>query len=139
MRSSATGRPGGVAIPFHRDGVALKLVLPVATQHLALDVLRHAIGSGLTIRGSAGAGVLHVALPASTSAGDVGRRCCGRSGRCSTANPGAGSCVVLQAPPDIRAAVDVWGPVPGLALMRRVKDQFDPQHRLAPGRFVGGI
>jgi glycolate oxidase FAD binding subunit len=33
----------------------------------------------------------------------------------------------------------MWGPVGGLALMRRVKDQFDPGHRFAPGRFVGGI
>ncbi len=27
------------------------------------------------------------------------------------------------------------GAVPGLALMRAVKDQFDPGHRMAPGRF----
>jgi len=30
-------------------------------------------------------------------------------------------------------------PVPGLDLMHRVKDQLDPEHRLSPGRFVGGI
>ena len=41
--------------------------------------------------------------------------------------------------PRSRRRVDVWGPVPALDLMRRVKDQFDPDHRLAPGRFVGGI
>jgi glycolate oxidase FAD binding subunit len=47
--------------------------------------------------------------------------------------------VVLNAPPLVRAEVDVWGPAPGAALMRAVKDQFDPEHRMAPGRFVGGI
>jgi glycolate oxidase FAD binding subunit len=36
-------------------------------------------------------------------------------------------------------ATDVWGPVSALDLMRRVKEQFDPERRLAPGRFVGGI
>jgi glycolate oxidase FAD binding subunit len=50
-----------------------------------------------------------------------------------------GSAVVLQAPAQVRALVDAWGPVNGLALMRRVKDEFDPEHRFAPGRFVGGI
>jgi glycolate oxidase FAD binding subunit len=35
--------------------------------------------------------------------------------------------------------VDTWGPVPALDLMRRVKERFDPERRLAPGRFVGGI
>jgi glycolate oxidase FAD binding subunit len=39
----------------------------------------------------------------------------------------------------VRRIVDMWGPVRGLALMRRVKEQFDPGRRFAPGRFVGGI
>jgi glycolate oxidase FAD binding subunit len=39
----------------------------------------------------------------------------------------------------VRNLVDLWGPVTGLPLMRAVKDQFDPGHRMAPGRFVGGI
>jgi glycolate oxidase FAD binding subunit len=39
----------------------------------------------------------------------------------------------------VRAAVDLWGPVPSIGLMRAVKAQFDPEHRMAPGRFAGGI
>jgi glycolate oxidase FAD binding subunit len=46
---------------------------------------------------------------------------------------------VLAAPAAVRDALadrgGMSGPVPGLALMRAVKDQFDPGHRLAPGRF----
>jgi glycolate oxidase FAD binding subunit len=53
--------------------------------------------------------------------------------------PAAASAVVLFAPPDVRDTVDMWGPVPSLALMQAVKDQFDPQRRMAPGRFAGGI
>ncbi len=51
-----------------------------------------------------------------------------------------GSLVILSAPPAIKAAVDVWGPVGNaLPLMRILKQQFDPQGLLNPGRFVGGI
>ena len=46
---------------------------------------------------------------------------------------------MLTAPPAVRDVVDVWGRVPGLDLMRRLKDEMDPGHRLSPGRFVGGI
>src|SRR6266700_187545 len=53
--------------------------------------------------------------------------------------PSRGSVVVLHAPAAVRAAVDVWGPVPSAGLMRAVKDQFDPGHRMAPGRMAGGI
>jgi glycolate oxidase FAD binding subunit len=50
-------------------------------------------------------------------------------------------CVVLDAPDEVRDAVDPWGPVePGaLALMRSVKAHFDPSSTLNPGTFVGGI
>jgi glycolate oxidase FAD binding subunit len=50
-----------------------------------------------------------------------------------------GSAVVMHAPSPVRELVDLWGQVTGLSLMRAVKDQFDPGHRMAPGRFVGGI
>jgi glycolate oxidase FAD binding subunit len=55
------------------------------------------------------------------------------------APPSWASAVVLHAPAEVRAAVDLWGPVPSPGLMRAVKAQFDPQHRMAPGRFAGGI
>ena len=51
-----------------------------------------------------------------------------------------GSVVLEAAPPEVRAAVDVWGPPPAaLPLMRAVKERLDPGRRLAPGRFVGGL
>ncbi|HYL79901.1 MAG TPA: FAD-binding oxidoreductase, partial [Candidatus Acidoferrum sp.] len=51
-----------------------------------------------------------------------------------------GSLIVLQAPPEVKSAVDVWGPVgETLAQMRGLKDQFDPGRVLNPGRFAGGL
>ncbi len=47
---------------------------------------------------------------------------------------------VNDAPPEVRARLDAWGrPPSSLPLMRRLKAQLDPEGRLAPGRFVGGI
>ena len=51
-----------------------------------------------------------------------------------------GFVVVERASPDVKAGLDVWGdPGEGLALMRRVKEAFDPQATFAPGRYVGGL
>jgi glycolate dehydrogenase FAD-binding subunit len=63
----------------------------------------------------------------------------GLAGAVAGMPPSVASAVVLDAPGEVRDAVDMWGPVPSLDLMRAVKDQFDPEHRMAPGRFAGGI
>jgi glycolate oxidase FAD binding subunit len=54
--------------------------------------------------------------------------------------PGRGSVVLAAAPPALRARVDAWGaPPPAIEVMRRLKHELDPEARLAPGRFVGGL
>lgn len=50
-----------------------------------------------------------------------------------------GSVVVLDGPAELKTLLDPWGPVAGLAIMRRIKESLDPRGILAPGRFVGGI
>jgi glycolate oxidase FAD binding subunit len=47
---------------------------------------------------------------------------------------------ILEAPPSIKQSLDAWG-YSGNALgaMRKLKEHFDPQGLLNPGRFVGGI
>jgi glycolate oxidase FAD binding subunit len=117
------------------DGRATALKLTFALSGLSA-VLSAATEAGVSLRGSAGSGVAYAAIAPGTpvdpvrTAVDRLRRACMTHG---------GTAVVVDAPAEVKAAVDVWGPIPALDLMRRVKDQFDPDHRLAPGRFVGGI
>jgi len=113
----------------------------------AVDAAAGAAGLDPAVSGSAAAGVLYAAVDAGAAPEAVGRFLAGLRGAVSAGPGGAtgagpparGSAVVLHAPARVRDAVDVWGPVPALGLMRAVKDQFDPEHRMAPGRFVGGI
>jgi glycolate oxidase FAD binding subunit len=51
------------------------------------------------------------------------------------------ACTLHDAPEPVRAAVTPWPePDPGaLAVMRRVKERFDPARIFSPGSFVGGI
>lgn len=52
-----------------------------------------------------------------------------------------GSLVVERAPAPLKVDFDVWGPMRPdlLAVMSRVKREFDPDGILNPGRFVGGL
>ena len=52
-----------------------------------------------------------------------------------------GHAILRRAPLAVRRAVDPWGPVDpeALAVMRALRDEFDPKRVLNPGRFVGGL
>ena len=116
--------------PWRAGETGLKLTFVLSGLR---DVVATAREVGAGVRGSTGTGVVYAALgrPDDVPAAlDRLRAVCARH---------RGSAVVVDGPPEVKRAVDVWGPVPGLDLMHRVKDQFDPGHRLAPGRFVGGI
>ena len=88
------------------------------------------------IAGCAALGTVDVLLP--ESAVPVAARLVERA-RGAAADLG-GHTIVRRAPPAVRRAVDPWGPIePGpMALMRALRDEFDPKRVLNPGRFVGG-
>ncbi len=122
-----------------RDGLLVKAAcvpseLPGAIRDLWDAAAEHGLRAGLT--GHAASAVLYATLDGGATDALVGtilearQRLAGRGG----------SLVVLGASLEVKQRLDVWGPVgDALPLMRRVKERFDPNGTLSPGRFVGGI
>jgi len=83
-----------------------------------------------------GGGLIWLAVPHSHDAGaDVIRDAVGAAGG------SGGHATLYRAPADLRAQVQVFQPqAPALAaLTRRVKDSFDPERILNPGRMYAGV
>ena len=115
-----------------RPGAAGDLVLRLAFAPASLAQVLAALPDGVAVTASACTGVAYAALPASQAGALPGLR--------AALAPHDGTAVVLSAPPELRQDLDHWGPLgDATELMRQVKDRFDPERRLAPGRFVGGI
>lgn len=125
--------PGGWGrYPWQPGETGLKITFVLSGLR---DVLTACDEVGARVRGSAGAGVVYAALADADAAAvpDALARLREVAARHS------GAVVLVDGPDEVKRAVDVWGPVPAIGLMRRIKDQLDPNRRLAPGRFVGGI
>jgi glycolate oxidase FAD binding subunit len=125
-------------LPFSAGDTGLKVTAALTGVGPVLTAARRLAdesGLALTMHGSA-AGALYAGLPADADPGAVVTVV---DGLRAVAARHDGNVTVLTAPPDVRAFVDMWGPVPGLDLMRRLKNEMDPDRRLSPGRFVGGI
>jgi glycolate oxidase FAD binding subunit len=69
------------------------------------------------------------------------RRALGFVRRITKAAATTGATTILErAPSEIKRILDVWGDRPaGFTLMRQLKDAFDPDGILSPGRYVGGL
>jgi glycolate oxidase FAD binding subunit len=95
-------------------------------------VLRAADAVSASVVSRAGVGVSYLTLSAAGGAEAVARL---------RADLSPAAAVVLDAPAELRAALDPWGVAGGgeLALARRVKERFDPQRICNPGLFLGGI
>ena len=125
------------ALPGAAGDVLIKTAVPMtglSTLLKAVAAAEDATDVPLHLSGSAGVGVLHVSAPADADVEALADVLTRLRAACI-----GGSAVLVHGPAALRACVDPWGPVPGLDLMRRVKDQFDPGGAMAPGRFVGGI
>lgn len=121
--------------PFAPGDTALRIEVPITDLHAAVYALRDAAGAPVPVRGSAGLGVVHAALPGSLPADRVASILAAVRGVLLARK---GRCVVLSAPPTVRRAVDLWGELTGLPRLRAAKAHLDPHHRLAPGRLPGG-
>jgi glycolate oxidase FAD binding subunit len=95
-----------------------------------------ASGAGVqpTVCGAAGAGLLYACLDPGTGPQQAAQFVATLRER--VAGP-RGGVVVLAAPAEMAASA--YAEVPGAALMRAVKDQFDPGDRMFPGRMAGVI
>jgi glycolate oxidase FAD binding subunit len=122
--------------------IRLKLAAPLpALAAWLADIRRRASGIGLTptLAADAGTGIGWIGLAGSPTAEALGDGVL-RPVRDALAAEG-GSLVVESAPAALKRGLDVWGPIePGaLAIMERLKREFDPEGILNPGRFVGGL
>ena len=90
---------------------------------------------GGTLVARAGLGLAWIQLPTGTEATET----VARIERLRDALAPA-PCVVLDAPTEVRAALDPWGGETGpVDVMAKVKARFDPAGICAPGLFVGGL
>lgn len=98
-----------------------------------------AVGLGLSLVGEAGNGVLRAAVEGSVSPETWVERIVGPLREALSAE--GGSLVVERAPAELKRTADVWGAVPeaAVAVMKRLKSEFDPRGILNPGRYVGGL
>jgi glycolate oxidase FAD binding subunit len=111
------------------DDLGLKVTFRLSALDVVIAAVR-ALDPAARLTAHAGSGVLWAACGPDPQLADTLRE---------QLTPYDGSVVAVHVPVQLSGQLDVWGPVHGLGVMRRIKEQFDPEHRMNPGRFVGGI
>jgi glycolate oxidase FAD binding subunit len=86
-----------------------------------------------------GSGVLYLAIPVTSDTDFQGLADTLTQLR-QSAMAAQGNLIIETAPPELKQRIDVWGDIGDtLGLMKQVKDRFDAEGLLNPGRFVSNI
>jgi glycolate oxidase FAD binding subunit len=118
------------------DNVLYRITVPPASMAEVAVKIEQWSASERPVRfiAHAGSGVVWVSLDADPSAAAWFPRLT------ALAQQRRGHVVMAAAPTELKQGVDVWGPSPpSLAIMREIKQQFDPQGILSPGRFIARL
>jgi glycolate oxidase FAD binding subunit len=99
---------------------------------------RHEIPAAILARG---AGVVYIALlPETSDTGVLDRLALFAGELVEAASAARGFCAVPWCPSELKSRVAIWGKERAdIGLMRKVKNVFDPEGILSPGRFAGGM
>ncbi len=110
--------------------------LAARAEHLAG---RHRLPCALLLRG---VGILYVLLLPEEAGEETLARLAAAAEELLQTGAEHGSAVVEACPAELKRVVHVWGSTGrrnDLELMRRLKQVFDPDHVLSPGRHIGGL
>jgi glycolate oxidase FAD binding subunit len=122
---------------FRPEPLSLRVcVMPSAVADTIQVLDRQFIGGAGLLSSTITAGVIRARLHPSREA----RAHTLASDAADVASRHEGFAVIDAAPMSLKRQIDVFGsPRSDLAIMRRLKEQFDPKRVLAPGRFVGRL
>jgi glycolate oxidase FAD binding subunit len=122
---------------FAPRALALRVSVAPSSASEAAETLEAAlVAGGARLSSTVSAGLIRVRVPAGD---DVRALTLVDEARATAARCG-GTMLVESCSPAVKRAVDVFGPTRGdFAIMRRLKQEFDPRGVLAPGRFAGRL
>jgi glycolate dehydrogenase FAD-binding subunit len=122
--------------PWNGDGAVIKVtLLPTAVAPTLAWIAEAFGGADNEVIGRAGVGVLLVRI-----GGDEERQANAIAALRTRVVTGSGSAVLVRGSDQLKARVDVWGPMgDAFSVMRAIKQRFDPLEILNPGRGPGGL
>ena len=122
---------------FHPQVLSLRIVVAPSVVADTIQVLdRQFIGAAAALSATISAGVIRAQLHPTREA----RAHALVVSAVEIAARHEGFVVVDAAPVSLKRQIDVFGPPrPDFAIMRRLKEEFDPKRTLSPGRFVGRL
>jgi glycolate oxidase FAD binding subunit len=123
-------------LPVSQDRLVYRLTVPRGAVMPTISTIAGWIKGepARTICSDMAMGTIWIVLPANDSALELFPRLI------TLTQQQRGHAVIFTAPAKLKQAIDVWGPAtPAHALMRKIKQEFDPTDLLNPGRFVGNL